>query len=103
MPSKNNISQFLKPQKKEAILPASKEEKENLEPKKKSPTSRKQVRGVTKETKIGRPKKSQEEKRSFKVVLSLTPSEGENLQKKSGLIDNATYVYSELKKSGILD
>ena len=45
--------------------------------------------------------KKPEEKRDFKVVLSLTQAEGEVLLGKSGLVDKATYVYSELKKQGM--
>lgn len=51
---------------------------------------------------IGRPAKQKAEKRSHKVTLSLTPSEGEKLAEKSGLAGEATYLYAKLKEVGVL-
>lgn len=96
MPSKNDISGLLKkPEKKETILP----EKE-LKAKPATKAAKKASRGGEKK-RIGRPPKSPEEKRDFKVVLSLTQAEGQQLLEKAGLVDKATYVYSELKKQGL--
>jgi len=94
MPSKNNLSGLLKSgggEKKSPILPANEPKKVKKTPPKKQ---------VSKAPKIGRPKKSEEEKRDFKITLSLTQGEGEKILEKAGLADKATYLYDFLQKAG---
>ncbi|MEM9880137.1 MAG: hypothetical protein AAF862_12760 [Pseudomonadota bacterium] len=48
----------------------------------------------------GRPKKAPEEKRDYKITLSLTQAEGEKISSKAGLAGDATYLYAMLKEQG---
>jgi len=48
----------------------------------------------------GRPTKPKAEKRSYKIVLSLTESEGAAISQKAGIAGDATYLYSRLKELG---
>lgn len=52
---------------------------------------------------IGRPKKKAEEKRNYKITISLTQAEGKIVAEKAGLAGEATYLYAMLKDAGILD
>lgn len=88
MPSKNDLSGLKASTPK--ILPESKPvEKEPIRPR------------FTKQ--IGRPKKKAEEKRTYKITLSLTQAEGKRIAEQAGLAGEATYLYAMLKKSGIFD
>jgi hypothetical protein len=48
----------------------------------------------------GRPTKPKAEKRSYKIVLSLTESEGAKISQKAGIAGDATYLYARLKELG---
>ena len=52
---------------------------------------------------VGRRAKPEGEKRSYRVLLSLTPAEGARLSEKAGLAGDATYLYAKLKEHGIID
>ena len=93
MPSKNDLSALKGATKKPVILPSN-----DLPPV--AETMDKPRRGEGQG--VGRPPKKQTEKRSYKVTLSLTPSEGAKLAKKSGLAGDATYLYAKLKESGVI-
>ena len=88
MPSKNDLSGLKKATSKPVILPTTD----------KPTTTGKRSKGQG----IGRPPKAEEEKRSYKVTLSLTPSEGARLAEKSGLAGEATFLYAKLKEMGII-
>ena len=93
MPSKNDLSALKGATKKPVILPS------NDAP----PVAQVDVKPPRHEGQgIGRPAKKKEEKRSHKVTLSLTPSEGAKLAEQSGLAGEATYLYAKLKESGVL-
>lgn len=51
----------------------------------------------------GRPPKALEEKRSYRVSLSLTQAEGEKVKAKAGLANEATLIYHHLKETGFFD
>lgn len=48
----------------------------------------------------GRPTKPKAEKRSYKIVLSVTESEGAKISQKAGIAGDATYLYARLKELG---
>jgi hypothetical protein len=91
MPSKNDLSALKGATKKPVILPSS-----DLPPVAKVIEKPNEGQGV------GRPPKQKAEKRSYKVTLSLTPSEGAKLAEKSGLAGEATYLYAKLKDMNII-
>ena len=94
MPKKNDISGLLKTgegSQKAPILPAT------SEPRTEKPSA---VEPASSPRRVGRPKKSKVEKRDFKITLSLTQREGEEILKKAGLADKATYLYDFLEKNG---
>lgn len=91
MPSKNDLSALKGATQKPVILPSN-----DLPPVNKTKT----VKQVGQ--KVGRPPKQKGEKRSYKVTLSLTPSEGAKLAEQSGLAGEATYLYAKLKEIGVV-
>ena len=93
MPSKNDLSALKGATKKPVILPSN-----DLPPVAEVMEKPKRNEGQG----VGRPPKKQTEKRSYKVTLSLTPSEGAKLAEKSGLAGEATYLYAKLKESGVI-
>ncbi len=93
MPSKNDLSALKGATKKPVILPSN-----DLPPVAKMIEKSKPSEGQG----VGRPPKQKEEKRSYKVTLSLTPSEGAKLAEKSGLAGEATYLYAKLKETGVI-
>ena len=93
MPSKNDLSALKGATKKPAILPSN-----DLPSVTKVIEKPKPSEGQV----VGRPPKKQAEKRSYKVTLSLTPSEGAKLAEKSGLAGEATYLYAKLKEIGVI-
>lgn len=93
MPSKNDLSALKGATQKPVILPSN-----DLPPVAKVIEKPRPVEGQG----VGRPAKQKEEKRSYKVTLSLTPSEGAKLAEKSGLAGEATYLYAKLKEMGVL-
>ena len=92
MPSKNDLSAIKTATQKPAVLPSNDVPPvRKVEVKPAPPLSR----GVG-----GRPAIPKAEKRSYKVVLSMTESEGRALSKKAGLAGDATYLYAKLKELG---
>ena len=92
MPSKNDLSGLKAASTKPTVLPsndAQPVERVDVKP------ARRPAKGVG-----GRPAKSKAEKRSYKVVLSLTEAEGKTLSDKAGLAGDATYLYARLKDLG---
>jgi len=85
MPSKNDLTAFKKPDTK-PILPSN--DKEPPAP-------------LTGKKKAGR--KPAPEKRSYKVLLSLTEGQGAKLEEKAGLAGGATVIYDHLLKTGFFD
>jgi len=94
MPSKNDLSALKKSTDKPAILPVS---STPLPERVTKPAPVNQSKRVG-----GRPPKSKSEKRSYKVVVSLTEDEGRALSEKAGLAGDATYLYAKLKEAGVL-
>lgn len=94
MPSKNDLSALKSATQKPVILPSD-NTPHILETKPKVKASARNRVG-------GRPAKPKAEKRSYKVVLSLTEAEGEKLSGKAGLAGDATYLYAKLKELNIL-
>jgi hypothetical protein len=92
MPSKNNLSALKQDKKPDPILPSSDQsvEQGNREKRVTPPTGKKT---------IGRPRKDPEEKRDYKITLSLTKAEGAIIKSKAGLAGEATYLYDLLKKA----
>ena len=95
MPSKNNLSALKQDKKPNPILPAKAPEPEQ-------PALQESVPVATpvKQKVIGRPRKRPEDKRDYKVTLSLTRAEGAKIKDKAGLAGEATYLYDLLKKAG---
>lgn len=91
MPSKNDLSALKGATQKPVILPSN-----DLPPVAATKPAKREGQGV------GRPPKQKAEKRSYKVTLSLTPSEGAKLAEKSGLAGDATYIYAKLKEGGVI-
>lgn len=91
MPGKNSLSGLKrKPSSSGGVLPESGASNDRAA---KGPlTGRKQV---------GRPRKKPEEKRDYKITLSLTQAEGQKIKEKAGLAGEATLVYAELEKLGL--
>ena len=52
---------------------------------------------------VGRPKKPPQNKRDQKITLSLTKKEKQVISEKAGLIPEATYLLSKLRKAGLFD
>ena len=95
MPSKNNLSALKQDKKPNPILPAKVPEPEQPTPLDSAP-----VAAPAKQKAIGRPRKRPEDKRDYKVTLSLTRAEGAKIKDKAGLAGEATYLYDLLKKAG---
>ena len=91
MPSKNDLSALKGATQKPVILPSN-----DLPPVAEAKPVKRVGQGV------GRPPKQKAEKRSYKVTLSLTPSEGAKLAEQSGLAGEATYLYAKLKEIGVI-
>ena len=91
MPSKNDLSALKGATQKPVILPSN-----DLPPVAETKPVKRVGKGV------GRPPKQKAEKRSYKVTLSLTPSEGAKLADQSGLAGDATYLYAKLKEIGVI-
>ena len=53
------------------------------------------------ETKRGRPTTSTE-KRTHRITVAFTPSQGEELKGKAGIAGQATFIYHELIKAGVI-
>lgn len=85
MPSKNDLSALKKADPK-PILP-------NKETKPDVPLAGKKRAG----------RKPSTDKRSYKVMLSLTEGQGAKLEEKAGLANSATVVYDHLIKTGFFD
>ena len=95
MPSKNNLSALKQDKKPNPILPATAPEPEQPTPQESTP-----IATTAKPKTIGRPRKRPEDKRDYKVTLSLTRAEGAKIKDKAGLAGEATYLYDLLKKAG---
>ena len=93
MPSKNDLSALKGATKKPVILPS------NNTP---LVTDVQTTTSTAKGQAAGRPPKAKAKKRSYKVTLSLTQSEGAKLAEKSGLAGEATYLYAKLKELNII-
>ena len=91
MPSKNDLSALKGATQKPVILPSN-----DLPLVAETKSVKRAGQGV------GRPPKQKAEKRSYKVTLSLTPSEGAKLTEQSGLAGEATYLYAKLKELNII-
>lgn len=89
MPSKNNLSALKKTAVKPTILPETTTAKPQTIPK------------TRKTGKVGRPQKDVSEKRDYKITLSLTQAQGKAIAEKAGLAGEATYLYAELKRTGM--
>jgi hypothetical protein len=87
MPSKNDLSGLKFEEKK--ILP--------------EPVRTPEVESVRVRTRkrVGRPKKAATDKRDYKITLSLTQAEGAKVSNKAGLVNEATYLYAMLEKTGL--
>jgi hypothetical protein len=96
MPSKNNLSALKQDKKPNPILPARAPEQVQARPQE----STQVVARPAKQKAIGRPRKPLEDKRDYKVTLSLTRAEGAKIKDKAGLAGEATYLYDLLKKAG---
>lgn len=90
MPSKNDLSAF-KNAPKQQILPSNDGVVE----------TKPKTKPITKKQAVGRP--PVQNKRSYKVVLSLTEGERTKLEKKAGLANNATVLYDHLVKTGFFN
>ena len=95
MPSKNNLSALKQDKKPNPILPATAPVPEQPTPEGGAP-----VTAPAKQKAIGRPRKRPEDKRDYKVTLSLTRAEGAKIKAEAGLAGEATYLYDLLKKAG---
>ena len=95
MPSKNNLSALKQDKKPNPILPATAPEPEQHTPQESTP-----IATTAKPKTIGRPRKRPEDKRDYKVTLSLTRAEGAKIKAEAGLAGEATYLYDLLKKAG---
>jgi hypothetical protein len=51
----------------------------------------------------GRPTLPKSEKRSRKILLSLTPAEADHIARKAGIANQATFIYHFLKDRGLFD
>lgn len=93
MPSKNSLAALKAPKTGEEykpVLPSVEQEPVvNEKPKKKQKI-------------IGRPPKAKDEKRTYKITLSLTPKQGADIARKAGIAGEATYLYDQLIKAGIV-
>lgn len=94
MPTKNDLASLKRATEKPSVLPSN--ESPTLRP-----VQERQAREQNKRV-GGRPAKPKAEKRSYKVVLSLTESEGRALSEKAGLAGDATYLYAKLKELGVI-
>lgn len=92
MPSKNDLSALKTNSTKPTILPVS----NTVEP----VIPRTKAKTVT-TGKVGRPRKAKSEKRSYKITLSLTETEGQKIAAQAGLASEATFLYAELQKAGL--
>jgi len=90
MPSKNDLSALQKSPTKPILPP------ENV-PKAKVA----EARPLIGNKKAGR--KPSPDKRSYKVLMSLTESQGAKLEKKAGLAGGATVIYDHLLKTGFFE
>lgn len=93
MPSKNDLSALKGEDKEKKILPEPDQTPEVSDVP--------EVRPVTRQSRVGRPKKAPAEKRDYKIVLSLTKAEGAKIRANAGLAAEATYLYDILKKTGV--
>lgn len=98
MPSKNNLSALKQDKKPNPILPSTAPAPEQTKSEEGGP-----VAAPAKPKAIGRPRKRPEDKRDYKITLSLTKSEGKIVNEKAGLAGEATYLYDLLKKAGAFD
>jgi len=94
MPSKNDLSALKAATKKPLVLPSNDKDKPEEVAAEPDAAERKRVGG--------RPAKPKTEKRSYKVVLSLTEAEGQALSEKAGLAGDATYLYARLRELGVI-
>jgi len=90
MPSKNDLSALKGRDEQKKILPEAVTTPEV--PK---------VRPPLRHRRVGRPKKAPAEKRDYKITLSLTQTEGAKVSEKAGLVNEATYLYAMLEKTGL--
>ena len=51
----------------------------------------------------GRPTLPKSEKRSRKILLSLTPAEADHIARKAGIANQATFIYHFLRDRGLFD
>jgi hypothetical protein len=97
MPSKNDLSGLKTPER-QPILPKAGQANDG------APVVTKGKKPLTeKPGRAGRKPKTKAEKRSHKIMLSLTPDEGATVKAKAGLASEATLVYDHLKKTGFFD
>lgn len=92
MPSKNDLTALKSATQKPVILPA-----DNM-----PRAMEARAKSAPKNRVGGRPAKPKAEKRSYKVVISLTEAEGQRLSGKAGLAGDATYLYAKLKEFNII-
>lgn len=94
MPSKNNLSALKDPPRK-SILPTAEPSNEG------APVITKGKGPLTGRTgQVGRPPKAKEEKRDYKITLSLTQAQGHRVKTKAGLASEAALIYDHLEKTG---
>ena len=93
MPSKNNLSALKQDKKPNPILPSTAPEQARSE--ESAP-----VAAPSQPKAVGRPRKRPEDRRDYKVTLSLTKAEGAKIKDKAGLAGEATYLYALLEKAG---
>lgn len=97
MPSKNDLSALKSPERK-TILPKTAPSNDG------PPVRTKGQKPLTgKEGQVGRPPKAKEEKRDYKITLSLTQGQGAKLKDKAGLASEAAVIYDHLQKTGFFD
>lgn len=96
MPSKNSIG-ALKNGDSGSILPSRQEERLT------APETVETISNSSPSKRAGRPRLKEEERRDYKITLSLTQAQGKRIKELAGLANEATYVYAFLKKQGVID
>ena len=92
----NDISNFKKPERRSVLTAATSDAPKPVKEKaaKLASTTRKGVGG--------KPKKAAKERRTEKVTLYLTEAEKQQLDEQSGLVPLATFLLTELQRSGTI-
>ena len=105
MPQKNSLA-GIKPPDKEKYVPVLPQENKALEVSNDPVTPNSQEpekpQPATTRKRVGRPPLKKAEKRDYKITLSLTQAQGLAIKKQSGLAGEASFLYNELVKAGVI-